>query len=63
MTFEGSLLAILTGQALIGTWLILVGASAWSDPASRRASILAIAGGAGLVSTAAGIATAAWRVR
>ncbi len=57
MTFEDSLQPILTGQALIGTWLILAGASAWPDPASRRASVLGIAGGAGLIATAAGIAT------
>ncbi len=57
MTFEDSLQPILTGQALIGTWLILAGASAWSDPASRRASKLGITGGAGLIATAAGIAT------
>ncbi len=57
MTFENSLQPILTGQALIGTWLILAGASAWSDPASRRASMLGITGGAGLIATAAGIAT------
>lgn len=41
MTFEDSLQPILTGQALIGTWLILAGAAAWSDEASRRASMLA----------------------
>lgn len=57
LTFEDSLQPILTGQALIGTWLILAGASAWSDPASRRASMLGITGGAGLIATAAGIAT------
>jgi hypothetical protein len=57
MTFEDSLQPILTGQALIGTWLILAGAAAWSDPASRRASLLGITGGAGLIATAAGIAT------
>jgi len=57
MTFEDSLQPILTGQALIGTWLILAGAAAWSDPASRRASMLGITGGAGLIATAAGIAT------
>lgn len=57
MTFEDSLQPILTGQALIGTWLILAGAAAWSDPASRRASVLGITGGAGLIATAAGIAT------
>lgn len=57
MTFEDSLQPILTGQAFIGTWLILAGASAWSDPASRRASMLGITGGAGLVATAVGIAT------
>jgi len=57
MTFEDSLQPILNGQALIGTWLILAGASAWSDPTARRASMLGIAGGAGLIATAAGIAT------
>jgi hypothetical protein len=57
MTFEDSLQPILTGQALIGSWLILAGATAWSDPAARRASVLGITGGAGLVVTAAGIAT------
>ncbi len=57
MTFEDSLQPILTGQALIGTWLILARAAAWPDPASRRASMLGITGGAGLIATAAGIAT------
>jgi len=57
MTFETSLQPIITGQALIGTWLILAGASAWSDPTCRRASMLGIMGGAGLIATAAGIAT------
>jgi hypothetical protein len=57
MTFEDSLQPILTGQALIGTWLILAGAWARSDPTSRRASLLAVTGGAGLIATAAGIAT------
>lgn len=57
MTFEDSLQPILTGQALIGAWLILAGVSARSDPASRRASMLSIIGGAGLIATAAGIAT------
>ena len=57
MTFEDSLQPILTGQAFIGAWLILAGVWAWSDEASRRASILGVAGGAGLVATAAGIAT------
>lgn len=57
MTFEDSLQPILNGQALIGSWLVLAGASAWSDPASRRASVLGITGGAGLMATAAGIAS------
>ncbi len=57
MTFEDSLQPILTGQALIGTWLILAGASAWPDPTSRRASMLGMTAGAGLIATAAGIAT------
>ncbi len=57
MTFEDSLQPILAGQAFIGAWLILAGAGAWSDEASRRAAMLGIAGGAGLVATTAGIAT------
>lgn len=57
MTFEDTLQPILTGQALIGTWLVLAGVWAWSDPTSRRASMLGITGGAGLIATAAGIAT------
>jgi hypothetical protein len=57
MTFEDSLLPILTGQAFIGAWLILAGAWAWPDEASRRTSMLGVTGGAGLVATAAGIAT------
>lgn len=57
MTFEDSLRPIVSGQALIGTWLIIAGASGWPDPASRRASMLGITGGAGLIATAAGIAT------
>lgn len=56
MTFEDSLQPILSGQALIGAWLILAGVWAWSDLASRRASMLGITGGAGLIATAAGIA-------
>jgi hypothetical protein len=57
MTFEDSLQPILAGQALIGGWLVLAGASAWSDPGSRRAATLGITGGAGLMAIAAGIAT------
>ena len=57
MTFEESLQPILAGQAFIGAWLILAGVGAWSDKPSRRASMLGVAGGAGLVATAAGIAT------
>jgi hypothetical protein len=57
MTFEDSLLPILTGQGFIGAWLILAGAWAWSDEASRRASVLGVTGGAGLMATVAGIAT------
>jgi hypothetical protein len=57
MTFEDSLQPILIGQAFIGTWMILAGVSAWSDPASRGASTLGITGGAGLIATAVGIAT------
>ena len=57
MTFEDSLQPILAGQAFIGTWLILAAASAWSDPTCRRAAMLGITGGAGLIATAAGIAT------
>ncbi len=58
MTFDESLLPILTGHALIGCWLILVGLIAWSDAESRRRASFAVAGGAGLVATAASIATA-----
>ena len=57
MTFEESLVPILTGHGLIGCWLILVGLVAWSDPASRRPATFAVAGGAGLVATVASIAT------
>jgi len=57
MTFEESLQPILAGQAFIGAWLILAGVGAWSDEPSRRASMLGVTGGAGLVATAAGIAT------
>jgi CHASE2 domain-containing sensor protein len=57
MTFDESLVPILTGHALIGSWLIVVGLVAWSDPASRRPATFALAGGAGLVATAASIAT------
>jgi hypothetical protein len=55
LTFEGSLSGILSGQALIGCWLILVGAAAWSDPSSRRLAAFAVAGGAGLVTGAVGV--------
>jgi len=57
MTFEETLAGVLGGQALIGCWLLLVAAAAWSEPGSRRLAALGTAGGAGLVATAAGIAT------
>jgi hypothetical protein len=57
MTFEESLLGVLSGQALIGCWLILAGLAARSEPGSRRLSAFGVAGGAGLVATAVGIAT------
>ncbi len=57
MSFEDSLQPILTGQAFIGAWLILAGVWGWSDEASRRVAMCGIAGGAGLIATAAGIAT------
>ena len=57
MTFEDSLQPILAGQAFVGAWLMLAGVGAWSDEPSRRASILGVVGGAGLVATTAGIAT------
>ena len=57
MTFEESLPGVLGGQALIGCWLMLAGLAAASDPGSRRLSALGVAGGAGLVATAVGIAT------
>lgn len=57
MTFEDSLLPTLIGQSFIGGWLILAGLSAWSDQGSRRASMLGITGGAGLMAMTAAIAT------
>jgi hypothetical protein len=57
MTFEDSLPGVLGGQALIGCWLILAGLAARSEPGSRRLSEFGVAGGAGLVATAVGIAT------
>jgi hypothetical protein len=57
MTFEESLSGVLGGQALIGCWLILVGVAARSEPRTRRTAAFAVAGGAGLVATAVGIAT------
>ena len=56
MTFEGSLSGVLGGQALIGCWILLVGLAALSAPDSRRMATFALAGGSGLVATAAGIA-------
>jgi hypothetical protein len=56
MTFEGSLPFILTGQALIGAWMIDAGIAAWSAPGSRRLAAFGIAGGAGLIATVAGFA-------
>jgi hypothetical protein len=56
MTFEGSLPYVLLGQGLIGSWLVLAGASARSAPASRRLAAFAIAGGAGLIVTVTGFA-------
>jgi hypothetical protein len=57
MTFEESLPGVLAGQALIGCWLVLAGLAARSDPGSGRLSGFGMAGGAGLVATAVGIAT------
>jgi hypothetical protein len=56
MTFEDSLPFILTGQALIGAWMITTGAAAWSAPGSRRLAAFGIAGGVGLVATVGGFA-------
>jgi hypothetical protein len=56
MTFEGSLPFVLLGQGLIGAWMILASAGAWSAPASRRVAAFGIAGGAGLVLTVGGFA-------
>jgi hypothetical protein len=57
MTFEETLLGVVGGQALMGCWLVLVGLSAWRDPARRRLAGFAITGGMGLLAVAAGIAT------
>ena len=57
MSFDESLMAIMSGQALIGSWLILAGFGAWPDRRSRRAAAFGIAGGAGIVATTAGLAT------
>lgn len=56
MTFEGSLPFILTGQALIGAWMIGAGVAAWSAPESRRLGAFGIVGGAGLVAAVGGFA-------
>ena len=56
MTFQGSLSGVLGGQALIGCWILMVGLAALAAPDSRRMATLALAGGAGLVATAAGVA-------
>ena len=48
---------IMSGQALIGAWLILAGLSAWPHRPSRRAAVFGLVGGAGLLATAAGLAT------
>jgi hypothetical protein len=57
MTFEESLLGVLGGQALIGGWLILAGIAAASTPESRSSAAFGLVGGAGLVATAAVVAT------
>jgi hypothetical protein len=54
MTFEGSLPFILTGQALIGAWMLGAGVVGWSAPGSRRLAAFGIVGGAGLVATVSG---------
>lgn len=57
MTFEESLNGVMAGQALIGGWLVLAGLAAWSEPGSRPVAALGVAGGAGLLAMAGGIAT------
>lgn len=56
MTFEASLPFILTGQALIGAWIIAAGIAAWPASGSRRLAAFGIAGGTGLVATVGGFA-------
>jgi len=57
MTFEESLPGVMSGQALIGCWLVLVGLAAWSEPETRPLAGFAIVGGAGLLAAALGLTT------
>ncbi len=57
MTFDASLNGVVGGQALIGCWLVLVGLTAWPDPATRVLAGCAMTGGMGLLATTAGITT------
>jgi hypothetical protein len=56
MTFEASLPFVLTGQGLIGCWLVLVGVVSWSVPGTRRLAAFGVAGGAGLALSVLGFA-------
>ena len=57
MSFEESLMGVMSGQALIGGWLILAGLSGWPDRRRRVTAALGLMGGAGLVAMAGGLAT------
>jgi len=56
MTFESSLPFVLTGQGLIGCWLVLVGVVSWFEDGTRRIAAFAVAGGVGLVLSVLGFA-------
>lgn len=56
MTFEASLPFVLTGQGLIGCWLVLVGIVSWSAPGTRPVAAFGVAGGVGLVMSVLGFA-------
>ena len=56
MTFEASLPFVLTGQGLIGCWLVLVGIVSWSVPGTRRLAAFGVVGGVGLVLSVLGFA-------
>ena len=56
MSFEASLPFVLTGQGLIGCWLVLVGVVSWFGDGTRRIAAFGVAGGVGLVLSVLGFA-------